>query len=51
MSYFEMEYERMTGMGQNTAKCRNYDIADYFIRKGCPEIAKQIDNEMIGRSE
>lgn len=51
ISYFEMEYRRMTGMGQNTAKCRNYDIADYFIRKGCPEIAKKIDNEMIGRSE
>lgn len=51
ISYFEMEYRRMTGMGQTTAKCRNYDIADYFIRKGCPEIAKKIDNEMIGRSE
>lgn len=51
MSYFEMEYRRMTGMGQTTAKCRNYDIADYFIRKGRPELAQQIDNAMNGRSE
>lgn len=42
LGYFEVEYMRMTLQGQYTAKCRNYEIAQYFIKKGC---------QMIGRSE
>lgn len=51
LGYFEVEYMRMIGLGQNTAKSRNYKIALESIRKRFPRVVKQIDDELIGRSE
>lgn len=51
LGYFEVEYMRMIGLGQNTAKSRNYKIALESIRKRFPGVVKQIDDELIRRSE
>lgn len=45
INYFDIEYLRMSGLGQDTPKRRNYKIALECIRKCYRSIAKQVDEE------
>ncbi|MDE6055465.1 MAG: hypothetical protein K2G55_17310, partial [Lachnospiraceae bacterium] len=48
ISFFDIEYSRMTGLQQDTTKRRNYKIALECIRRCYKSIAEQADSAMYG---
>lgn len=51
VSYFDTEYSRMLGLGQDTAKRRNYKIALECIRKCYRAVAEHTDNGISAGKE